>query len=71
MDFVYCENCGKITGYKKHYGWRTFFAVGLTFGLWFLVMPFYPPRCILCGNDRYIPDNVLRQIQYVRERISQ
>jgi hypothetical protein len=71
MRFVYCENCGKKTGYKRHYGWRTFFAVGLTFGLWFLVMPFYSLRCIGCGNDRYIPDNILKERKSVRERISQ
>ena len=71
MRFLYCENCEKKTGYKRRYSWRTYLAVGVTFGLWLLVMPFYSLRCIDCGDDRYIPDNILEERKHVRERISQ
>jgi hypothetical protein len=52
MRYLYCGNCHKKSGYKRAFGWGTFFAVVLTFGL-FLVMPFYPLRCMNCGNRFY------------------
>lgn len=45
-----CPNCGKKTGHKAALGWGTFFAVILTGGLWLLAIPFYPKRCIVCGD---------------------
>ncbi len=59
MRYLYCENCARKSGYKRNYGWGTFFAVILTLGLWFFIMPFYPMRCMNCGNDRYIPEKYL------------
>jgi hypothetical protein len=50
MWVTYCKNCGRETGHKRALGWGTFFAVILTFGLWFLIIPFYPLRCIICGQ---------------------
>ena len=46
-----CTNCGKQTGHKRALGWGTFFAVILTGGLWLFAIPFYPSRCIVCGNS--------------------
>jgi hypothetical protein len=71
MHLFYCENCDKETVFKRHYGLGTFFAVGLTMGLWFLVMPFYRARCINCRNDRHIPDNILKMVKRAKERLSQ
>lgn len=50
MTFEPCDNCGKPTGHRRAFGWGTFFAVVLTVGLWLVALPFYPPRCIICGN---------------------
>jgi len=50
MRYLFCDNCQKNSGYKRAFGWGTFFAVILTAGFWFLVMPFYPLRCMNCGN---------------------
>ena len=50
MKFYYCPHCGRETGHKRALGWGTFFAVLLTGGLWFLAIPFYPKRCIICGS---------------------
>ena len=49
MQMISCPNCGKLTGFKRALGFGTFFAVVLTAGLWLLVIPFYPRRCIVCG----------------------
>ena len=56
MRYLYCENCQKKSGYKRSYGWGTFFAILLTAGLWFLALPFYPLRCMNCGNESYLPE---------------
>jgi hypothetical protein len=45
----YCANCGRLSGFKRSLGWGTFFMVVLTCGLWLLVLPLYPKRCIHCG----------------------
>jgi hypothetical protein len=52
MQMIYCPNCGKLTGFKRALGFGTFFMVLLTCGLWLLVIPFYPARCINCGLTR-------------------
>src|ERR1039458_4865327 len=52
MQMIYCPNCGKLTGFKRALGFGTFFMVLLTCGLWLLVIPFYPVRCINCGLQR-------------------
>lgn len=49
MEMIFCPNCGRLTGYKRALGFGTLFAVLLTAGLWLLVIPFYPKRCITCG----------------------
>jgi hypothetical protein len=49
---VRCPNCGKLTGFKRSLGFRTFLMVLLTLGLWLLVIPLYPARCIHCGLKR-------------------
>ncbi len=52
MQMIQCPNCGKLTGFKRALGFGTFFMVLLTCGLWLLVIPFYPMRCINCGLTR-------------------
>ncbi len=49
MEMIVCPNCKKLTGYKRAIGFGTFFAVLITFGLWLLILPMYPKRCITCG----------------------
>lgn len=49
MQMMSCPNCNKLTGFKRALGFGTFFAVVMTAGLWLLVIPFYPQRCIVCG----------------------
>lgn len=52
MQMLQCPNCGKLTGFKRALGFGTVFMVVLTCGLWLLVIPFYPARCINCGLTR-------------------
>lgn len=52
MEMIYCPNCAKLTGFKRALGFGTFFMVLLTLGLWLLVIPLYPARCINCGLTR-------------------
>ena len=52
MQMIQCPNCGKLTGFKRALGFGTFFMVLLTCGLWLLVIPFYPARCMTCGLTR-------------------
>ncbi len=49
---IHCPNCNKLTGFKRALGFGTLFMMVLTFGLWLLVIPFYPARCITCGLTR-------------------
>ena len=51
MRFHHCSNCNKKTGHKRALGWGTFFAVLITAGLWLLIIPLYPKRCIICGYN--------------------
>lgn len=53
MQMLHCPNCGKLTGFKRSLGFGTFFMVLLTAGLWLLVIPLYPARCITCGLTRH------------------
>jgi len=50
MKFEYCDNCGRNSGFKRNLGIGTLLMVLLTGGLWLLVIPFYPLRCINCGQ---------------------
>jgi hypothetical protein len=50
MKMTHCDNCGKSTGHKRALGFGTLFMVLLTGGLWLIAIPFYPVRCIVCGN---------------------
>lgn len=52
MQMLQCPNCGKPTGFKRALGFGTLFMVVLTCGLWLLLIPFYPARCINCGLTR-------------------
>ena len=51
MVFKYCTNCTKKTGHKRAFGAGTVIGVILTLGLWAIVMPVYPIRCMICGNE--------------------
>jgi hypothetical protein len=52
MRMRYCGNCEKETGHKRALGLGTMLAIILTLGLWLLVLPLYPTRCIVCGNAK-------------------
>lgn len=52
MQVQHCENCGKLIGYKRNLGFGTIIMIVITFGLWILVLPFYPVRCSACGISR-------------------
>ena len=52
MQMGQCPNCGKLSGFKRALGFGTFFMVVITCGLWLLVIPLYPARCINCGLMR-------------------
>jgi len=52
MEYSYCKNCGKMTGHKRHLGWGTFFGSVVTLGTSLAAVPFYPKRCIICGNAK-------------------
>lgn len=52
MEMIFCPNCGRRSGFKRALGFGTVFMVVLTFGLWLLVIPFYPARCMNCGMSR-------------------
>jgi hypothetical protein len=57
MQMTHCPNCGTMTGFKRSWGFGTFFAVLFTGGLWLLAIPFYPVRCIRCGLTRGSADD--------------
>lgn len=50
MRMAYCVNCGQRVAYKRALGWGTFFMLILTLGTWFFLIPFYPLRCLRCGE---------------------
>ncbi len=52
MEYSYCPNCKKNTGHKRHLGWGTFFGGAFTLGASLFAIPFYPKRCIICGNAK-------------------
>lgn len=52
MEVIECPNCGKLMGFKRSLGFGTLFAAVLTAGVWLLLIPFYPRRCINCGSSR-------------------
>jgi hypothetical protein len=52
MQMIYCPNCQKRTGFRRGLGFGTLFMVVITFGLWLLVIPLYPARCMACGLER-------------------
>ena len=51
MRFLQCYNCGCRRGFKRALGLGTLVMIVLTFGLWILMIPFYPSRCIVCGGS--------------------
>lgn len=52
MQMLFCPNCQKRTGFRRALGFGTFVMVLITFGLWLLVIPLYPARCMTCGLQR-------------------
>jgi len=52
MHVTHCYVCNRPSGFARRLGFGTFFMVLLTFGLWLLVIPFYPIRCTTCGCSR-------------------
>lgn len=52
MEMIFCPNCQKLCGFKRALGVGTLFMAILTLGLWLLIIPFYPVRCINCGLSR-------------------
>jgi ribosomal protein S14 len=52
MQINLCPNCGKLTGFKRSLGIGTIIMVLITSGIWLLLIPFYPVRCINCGLTR-------------------
>jgi hypothetical protein len=70
MNFRNCDYCKKETAHKRVIGIGTFIAVILTLGLWLLVIPFYPARCIHCGTAKWSaidikwPENQDRALGY-------
>jgi len=52
MHVTHCYVCNRPSGFARRLGFGTFFMVLITFGLWLLVIPFYPIRCTTCGCTR-------------------
>src|ERR1019366_842919 len=52
MHVTHCYVCNRPSGFARRLGWGTFFMVLITFGLWLVVIPFYPLRCATCGCTR-------------------
>ena len=50
MYFQTCSRCGKETAHQRALGAGTILMVLVTCGLWLLAIPFYPSRCIHCGQ---------------------
>lgn len=50
MKMSFCPTCGKETGHQRKLGFGTLFAVIITLGWWLLALPFYPKRCLICGD---------------------
>lgn len=51
MKLEHCDVCEKQTMFKRNLGFGTVFAVIATSGLWLFAIPFYPIRCVNCGNE--------------------
>jgi len=49
MKMQKCFNCQQIRGFSRKLGVGTIIMVVLTGGLWILLLPFYPKRCMNCG----------------------
>ena len=56
MNMKRCPGCDRVTGHKRAIGVGSLLAVIVTGGLWLIALPFYSERCIICGNDREVPD---------------
>ncbi|MGA8150598.1 MAG: hypothetical protein WB952_06590 [Terriglobales bacterium] len=52
MMMLFCPNCQTRRGFKRSLGFGTFFMVVITCGLWLLIIPLYPVRCMTCGTTR-------------------
>jgi predicted nucleic acid-binding Zn ribbon protein len=56
MEMKYCPNCGKVTGHKRDVGIGTGIGAVVTGGLSLGAVPFYPKRCIVCGNAEKVQE---------------
>jgi hypothetical protein len=50
VKYLYCPNCGKMTGHKRVIGMGTLIGGVFTLGASLNAIPFYPIRCIVCGR---------------------
>jgi hypothetical protein len=50
MEMLYCKNCKKTTGHKRAIGVGTILGGIVTGGVSLAAVPFYPLRCVVCGN---------------------
>lgn len=50
MRAKHCAGCDKWTGHRRVFGLGTVIALLLTVGWWLFLMPFYPKRCVQCGQ---------------------
>ena len=71
MKMIHCSNCGNLTGHKRNLGIGTLIMVLITSGLWLLTIPFYPIRCIVCGNKAQGIIGVMRSDGGFRIRLFQ
>jgi len=50
MEMMHCKLCDKMTMHKRDFGIGSIVIAILTGGLWLLAWPFYPKRCVVCGQ---------------------
>ena len=61
MERTFCEDCGRFTSFRRHFGIGTLIGCIFTFGLWILLMPFYDTECKICGlSERAVRADKMR-----------
>ena len=50
MTRSFCVTCNKNTGHRRTFGIGTLIGLVVTFGFLLFFLPFYPKRCVVCGN---------------------